>query len=64
MTSDNISEYDEYKNNLLTDSLNLFLNAKDVKFQKEKENINISYTLDGSEETITYDTIRGVLNGR
>nr|MCR5787102.1 alpha-galactosidase [Acholeplasmatales bacterium] len=64
MTSDNLSKYDDEKNKKLSNALNLFNNAHDIKFRREKNNIIINYKINGKEIEKTYDTLRGVLNGR
>ncbi len=61
MTSDNIAEYDEEKENLLREAMNCFQNAKVTSFERDGRNIRIRYELNGEEKTLIYDTKKGIL---
>jgi len=61
MTSDNISQYDEEKQSLLSSSLDLFKNASVTGFKRKGDIVTVSYSLDGKSYTIKYDTGKGVL---
>lgn len=64
MTSDNIGNYDLEKKVLLDHALNLFNNALDIQFKKNKNKIIISYKLDGNQFVKVYDTNRGKIYAR
>ncbi len=61
MTSDNIGEYDEKKQRLLSDSLELFRRAHIVGYERKGNVTEITYSLDGIAKTIKYDAKKGVL---
>ena len=61
MTSDNIADYDDDKRALLDQALGLFRNAKVTDFERNHDIITVDYTIDGKEQTIKYDTKRGIL---
>ena len=61
MTSDNLGKYDEKKRKLLSDALTLFYNAKVTGYSRKGNAIEITYTVDEKEQTIKYDTKRGIL---
>ena len=61
MTSDNIKNYDDNKKELLNKALNIFNNAKDVSFVKNKNIIAIKYNLDDNEYIFEYNTKKGVI---
>ena len=61
MTSDNVGQYDKDKRRLLSDALNLFYNAQVTAYSRKGGAIGITYTVDGKEQTIKYDTKRGIL---
>ena len=63
MTSDNIKEYDEKKEDALKTALKLFYNAREVTFERNGKYIDIGYKLDGNKKTFRYDTKKGVING-
>ena len=59
MTSDNVSEYNDETNKVLNDALNIFKNAKNKTYKREKEFIYITYELDGKVNRIIYNTKKG-----
>ena len=61
MTSDNLEQYDESKRKLLSDALDLFYNATVTSYSRKGDAILITYTVGGKEQTIKYDTKRGIL---
>ena len=61
MTSDDIALYDEDSKEVLARSLELFLSAKDVSFKKYKNEIFISYTLNGETIRFTYHSKKGFI---
>lgn len=61
MTSDNLGDYDEEKKQTLAEALKLFRRAENLKFVRKGKTIEITYSLDGNENGIIYDTERGVL---
>lgn len=61
MTSDDIGLYDKAKKKQLDKTLDIFHNAKVLKYSTGGRFINITYTLNNSETTICYDTEKGVL---
>ena len=62
MTSDNISEYDEEKMELLNKSIDIFKNATDKYFEKlNKKQILLRYKLHGEVHTLIYNTEKGVI---
>lgn len=61
MTSDNISEYDSEKKELVSAALELFNDAKVVSFERKGKIIDIVYSLDGKDRLIKYNTEKGVL---
>lgn len=62
MTSDNISEYDEEKMELLNKSIDIFRNATDKYFEKlNKKQILLRYKLNGEVHTLIYNTEKGVI---
>ena len=61
MTSDNISGYDDEKRALLSEALDLFENASVTGYRRNGRFIVITYTLNGAEKTVRYDTVRGEL---
>ena len=61
MTSDNIAGYNEKEKQMLNDAFNMFYNAKNINFERQKDNILISYTLDDKNYKLVYDTLKGVL---
>lgn len=60
MTSDNPGDYDDERKEILTKILYINQNAKDKKYSRNGDFINISYTLDGNSIHLVYDTNRGV----
>ena len=61
MTSDNLGQYDGKKRKLLSDALTLFNSAQVTSHSRKGNIIEITYTLNGTAQTIKYDTKRGVL---
>lgn len=61
MTSDNISEYDKEKQEILNRSLDLFKNASVEGFERRGKVITVRYLLGGEQKTIKYHTGKGVL---
>jgi len=61
MTSDNIKEYDEEKNEILNNAFDIFNNAKNKKYSKDGKYIHISYDLHDKHIKYKYDTLKGVL---
>ena len=61
MTSDNIATYDDEKKKMLDEAFKLFYNAKNISFERKKDNIVICYEIDNNKVTITYNTKEGVL---
>ncbi len=61
MTSDNIAEYDEEKEELLNRAIDCFQNAKVISYGREGKRIRIRYSLNGEEHCLVYDTKKGVL---
>ena len=61
LTSDNISSYDENSKKLLDKVYNIFYNAKEQKYSKNKNLINISYKLNNKDYSLIYDSKRGVI---
>lgn len=61
MTSDNIATYNEKQKHMLDEAFNMFYNAKNVSFERQKDNILINYELDNNIIKLVYDTKRGVL---
>ena len=60
MTSDNISEYDEEKQELLNRAIEIFKHATDKYFEKVAHNkIKISYKIGEEKYTLIYDTDKG-----
>ena len=59
-TSDNVSEYDEEKLNLLQTVSN-FRNAKVTSYDRDNDLLIINYELDNKNYSLTYDTMKGVL---
>lgn len=64
MTSDNISKYDESKNELLNNALKLFNNVSNIKYNKHGNKIDIVYTYNNKEYKILYDTRKGIIYDR
>ncbi len=64
LTSDNIKEYDEVKKTALNTALDIFYNAKDVKYDRHGKFIEISYTLKNERKDFKYHTKKGVIYGR
>ena len=61
MTSDNIAEYDDKKKKMLDDALNIYYNARNVSFERNRDTILISYELSGKLYRLVYDTKKGVI---
>ena len=61
MTSDNVGEYNGEAKRLLENSLDIFFNAKEKEFRRDKEFICISYVLDGKKHELKYNTKKGEL---
>ena len=61
MTSDNLGAYDEEKRRLLDGALQLFQKAAVTGYARQGREIRITYTLEGEERSIRYDTKKGVL---
>ena len=59
MTSDNIGDYNEEAKKQLAYAFELFYNAKDVKYERDKEYIYIEYTLNDKQEKLKYNTKKG-----
>ncbi len=62
MTSDNIGDYNDESKAQLDKAFNLFYNARDVKFERDKDYVNIEYTLNGKVEKFKYNTKKGVIS--
>lgn len=62
MTSDDIAEYDDKKKEVLAEALEIFKHAKDRSFVKRGDMIDISYKLNGTEHSFSYNTKKGVLS--
>lgn len=60
-TSDNIKTYNEKEQKLLSDALYLFHNAKNKHYKRYKNEIAISYEIDGKKVNLIYDIKRGIL---
>ena len=61
MTSDDISKYDEKKNEKFDMVLNNFLHAKNASFKKVGNQIELHYEVDGNRYLYLYDYKKGVL---
>ena len=61
LTSDNVGKYDDKKRKLLSDALTLFHDAQVTGYARKGDLIEITYTLNGTAQTIKYDTKRGIL---
>ena len=61
MTSDNIATYNDEAKENLTNALNLFYNAKDVKFKRVNNEILIEYSINDKQFSYIYDPKKGVL---
>lgn len=61
MTSDNIADYDGEKLELLSGALSLFRGARVKDYEREGDRIKITYAHDGRDNTIVYNTRKGVL---
>ena len=61
MTSDNIGAYDETIKEKLNYAFDVFFNAKNVKFERDKQYINIEYQLNGNVKKFKYNTKKGVM---
>ena len=65
MTSDNIATYNDKTKEILEDALKLFKDAKEIKYERDKDYIHIEYKYNDKIEKITYDTVKGeIINGR
>ena len=65
MNSDNLSEYDEEKKELLNRALDIFYHAQDRSHKVDGDIIEITYKLNGRAEKFLYSTSKGVfVNGR
>ncbi len=65
MTSDNIANYDIDTNKLLDKAFKLFNDAKDIKYEREKDFIHIEYKIDEKIEKFIYNTKKGeIIYGR
>ena len=60
MTSDNIATYSSDVKMVLSDALDMFYNAKDVSFKKDKSFIKITYKLNGVSHALKYSTKKGI----
>ena len=64
MTSDNIANYDTNTKALLDIALKLFYNAKEIKYERDKDYIHIEYKINQRIERFTYYTMKGdIING-
>lgn len=61
MTSDNIATYDAEKKGILDNALRLFREGRVLSFSRRDKTISVSYEVGGKENTIKYDTEKGVL---
>ena len=61
MTSDNIADYDYEKLETLSRALTLFRGANVTGYQRDGNLIRVSYSQNGQETEIRYDTRKGVL---
>ncbi|MBR7091738.1 MAG: alpha-galactosidase [Clostridia bacterium] len=61
MTSDNLAEYAPAQQAALARALDLFARARVTGFARRGRMLAVTYTLDGKECSLTYDTKRGVL---
>ena len=61
MTSDNVAEYTEEKEEQLRAALDRFQNAKVTSYMREGSRIHIYYLLNGETYSLIYDTRKGVL---
>ena len=61
MTSDNVGRYKEEEKEILTNALEIFYNATDKNYKRDNDIIHISYTLNGKEYKIEYNTKNGVM---
>lgn len=65
MNSDNLSEYDEEKKELLNRALDIFYHAQDRSHKVDGDIIEITYKLNGRAEKLLYSTSKGVfVHGR
>ena len=62
MTSDNIAEYDEKENEILSEALDIFEHAKNKSFVKNDKYIEIKYELNGKEHSFSYNVKKGVMS--
>ena len=62
MTSDNLSSYDEKTKELLDYALDLYNNASDIKYERDKEYILISCKWNDETLNYKYNTKKGVLD--
>jgi alpha-galactosidase len=62
MTSDNLSSYDEKTKELLDYALDLYNNASDIKYERDKEYILISCKWNDKALNYKYNTKKGVLD--
>ena len=62
MTSDNLSSYDEKTKELLDYALDLYNNASDIKYERDKEYILISCKWNDKTLNYKYNTKKGVLD--
>ena len=64
MTSDNVGTYDGREKELLEMAFEIFYGAKNQKFEKDGNNIILSYVLNDKEYKYIYDTLKGeLING-
>ena len=63
MTSDDIATYNDEQKKMLDNAFNMFYNAKNVSFERRRNNILISYELNGKLIKLLYNTEKGVLKG-
>ena len=61
MTSDNISNYNDKQKELLNYAYNLFYNAKDIKFERNKKYIIVEYKIDNELKRFKYNIDKGEL---
>ena len=61
MTSDDIKDYDEKKNEVLEEAFELFYKAKVLSYETIGKYVRIVYELNGEKKEIKYNTKKGVI---
>ena len=61
MTSDNPKTYDEKKNAVLSEALDLFKHGKVIKYSRRGKKIRVEYEIAGKEKAFIYNAKKGVI---